>query len=140
MGVLAEAIVASKRLPHGGMTVTRHLRAGRRLLTGRGRPDIKAYLVDGVVGVAERVPLRLVPLGPPSHVGGPGPDRDVAVPGQAGGQLPPPPALATAVTGQGGRLPGGIVDGHLHPGAGRRSRPGPAPGREVAWPGPFPRA
>ena len=54
-------------------------------LPGRGFGDRQAYLVDGVVGVAEGVPLRLVWLGLPGQVRGFGPDGGVAWPGEARG-------------------------------------------------------
>ena len=111
------------------------LRGVRSPFIAGGRYGSKMDFVDGVVGVAELVPSRLVRLCPPGQVGGPGPDRDVAMAGESGWPLPPLPAVPAGFTDERGRPPGSIVDAHRDLGDGRGSRPGHPADRDVAWRG-----
>ena len=82
------------------------LRGVRSPFIAGGRYGSKMDFVDGVVGVAELVPSRLVRLCPPGQVGGPGPDRDVAMAGESGWPLPPLPAVPAGFTDERGRRQG----------------------------------
>src|SRR5215472_3145525 len=96
--------------------------------------------MDGVSGVAKRVPSGSARLGPPGGVDGPGPDNDPAWPRQPGPQLPRLPAVWVLGTRDRGRLPGLVPYAHLDPGDGRCPGPGHAADRNVAglkvFPGP----
>src|SRR5437588_2708174 len=85
--------------------------------------DPDRHLVDGVVPVAEAVPLGLLWLGPAGQVGGSGANRRRTGALHAADQLPPLPAVAVAIADEAGVLPRAPADAHLD--ARDRSRPRP---------------
>src|SRR6266542_4156983 len=79
--------------------------------------------LDGVVPIAETVPLRVLGLREAGEVGCPSADRDRPGAVDMRDQLPPLPAVPFAITHQAGLLPWPPADAHLD--SSDRGGPGP---------------
>src|SRR4029077_14375711 len=82
--------------------------------------------LDGVVTIAQAVPLGALGLGTVGQVGGPGAEDDDVRLLHTGDQLPPLPAVAIALTAETRLLPAAGAHAHFHARNRGRARPGHA--------------
>src|SRR5437016_12870120 len=76
-------------------------------------PDVNRHVLDGVVAVAEPVPLRAFGLRAAGEVRGARAHHDRARPLDARDELPPLPAVSLSLAHETGALPGASADAHL---------------------------